>query len=74
MTQTKAKASAQSFGTSLNWIATFIVGYLFPVLLHAIGGSVYFIFTAMCVFSVWFIRTYVPETKGKLTYQEVWSG
>ncbi|KAI5967735.1 ERT1 [Candida margitis] len=74
VTQTRAKASAQSFSTSLNWIATFIVGYLFPVLLHAIGGSVYFIFTVMCVFSIWFIRTYVPETKGKSTYAEVWSG
>ena len=72
VTQPQAKASAQSFGTSLNWIATFIVGYLFPVLLHAIGGYVYFIFTLMCWFSIWFIKNYVPETKGKHTYSEVW--
>ncbi|KAI5966843.1 uncharacterized protein KGF55_000252 [Candida pseudojiufengensis] len=73
VTQPNAKASAQSFGTSLNWIATFIVGYLFPILLHSIGGSVYFIFTAMCLFSVWFISKYIPETKGKTSYKEVWN-
>ncbi|KAI5950927.1 hypothetical protein KGF54_004001 [Candida jiufengensis] len=73
VTQPNAKASAQSFGTSLNWIATFIVGYLFPILLHSIGGSVYFIFTGMCIFSVWFISKYIPETKGKTSYAEVWS-
>ncbi|KAI3404835.2 hypothetical protein KGF56_002352 [Candida oxycetoniae] len=72
VTQTRAKATAQSFGVSLNWVATFIVGYSFPVLLHSIGGSVYFIFTAMCIFSVWFIKNYVPETKGLSTYAEVW--
>ncbi|CAK9436312.1 uncharacterized protein LODBEIA_P08700 [Lodderomyces beijingensis] len=72
VSQPQAKAAAQSFGTVLNWVATFIVGYSFPVLLHSIGGYVYFIFTVMCAFSVWFIRNYIPETKGKSTYAEVW--
>ena len=73
VTQPIAKALAQSWGTSMNWIATFIVGYTFPVLKEWLGGSVYFIFTVMCCASVWFIKTKVPETKGKHSYQEVWN-
>ncbi|EMG48608.1 Glucose transporter of the major facilitator superfamily, putative [Candida maltosa Xu316] len=72
VTQPIAKASAQSWGTSMNWIATFIVGYSFPVLKEWLGGSVYFIFTIMCGVSVWFITNKVPETKGKHSYMEVW--
>lgn len=72
VTQPSAKALAQSWGTSMNWVATFLVGYSFPVLKEWLGGSVYFIFTIMCFTSVWFIRTKVPETKGKHSYNEVW--
>lgn len=73
VTQTKAKASAQSWGTTMNWLATFIVGFLFPILKNSwLGGSVYFIFTIMCVVSYIFIKTWVPETKGMTTYEEVW--
>ncbi|RCK59510.1 hypothetical protein Cantr_07852 [Candida viswanathii] len=72
VTQPIAKALAQSWGTSMNWIATFLVGYSFPVLKEWLGGSVYFIFTIMCFVSVWFIKTKIPETKGKHSYSEVW--
>lgn len=72
VTQPQAKATAQSWGTLMNWVATFIVGYLFPILKTRMGGSVYFIFVAMCAFSYWFIKTKVPETKGKKSYEEVW--
>lgn len=72
VTQPKAKASAQSWGTSMNWVATFIVGYLFPILKERLGGYVYFIFLIMCGLSFWFIKTKVPETKGKLNYNDVW--
>ncbi|CAN3374605.1 hypothetical protein DIURU_000003 [Diutina rugosa] len=72
VTQPQAKATAQSWGTSMNWVATFIVGYSFPLLMKAMGGAVYFIFVGMCAFSYWFIKTKVPETKGKKSYEEVW--
>lgn len=72
VTQPVAKASAQSWGTSMNWLATFIVGYSFPPLMHQFGGSIYFVFTCMCVVSFWFIKTHIPETKGKQSYEEVW--
>lgn len=73
VTQARAKALAQSWGVSMNWLATFVVGYLFPVLKSSwIGGGVYYIFTAMCALAYFFIKTYIPETKGKNTYEEVW--
>lgn len=74
VTQPEAKGLAQSWGTTMNWIATFLVGFLFPILKESwLGGSTYFLFTTMCAISYWVISGY-PETKGKVTYQEVWSG
>ncbi|EGV63927.1 hypothetical protein CANTEDRAFT_121786 [Yamadazyma tenuis ATCC 10573] len=74
VTQPRAKASAQSWGTTMNWVATFIVGFLFPILKSSwIGGGVYFIFTGMCILTFGFIKTQIPETKGKLSYEEVWN-
>lgn len=73
VTQPQAKASAQSWGLAMNWLATFIVGYLFPVLKNSwLGGGVYFIFTFMCLFTYGFIKTQIPETKGTSSYEEVW--
>lgn len=73
VTQPKAKALAQSWGVTMNWVATFIVGYSFPILKESwIGGGVYYIFTAMCAFTYFFIERYIPETKGRNTYEEVW--
>lgn len=73
VTQPKAKAPAQSWGVTMNWVATFIVGFLFPVLKSSwIGAGVYYIFSFMCALSYWFIRTRIPETKGCSTYEEVW--
>lgn len=72
VTQPRAKASAQSWGTAMNWVATFIVGYLFPILKNKLGGYVYFIFLIMCGLSFVFIKTNIPESKGKASYQEVW--
>lgn len=73
VTQPKAKALAQSWGTTMNWLATFIVGFLFPILKNSwIGGGVYFIFTLMCAISFVFIKYWIPETKGANSYEEVW--
>lgn len=73
VTQQHAKAPAQSWGTTMNWLATFIVGFLFPVLKNSwLGGAVYFIFTAMCAVSFVFVLKCVPETKGARSYEEVW--
>ncbi|CAK7896443.1 vacuolar protein sorting-associated protein 73 [[Candida] anglica] len=73
VTQPKVKAVAQSWGTSCNWFATGIVGLVFPILKSSwIGGGVYFIFAFFCVATYWFIKNFIPETKGSKSYDEVW--
>lgn len=74
VTQTKAKALAQSWGVTMNWLATFVVGFTFPILKESrLGAGVYYIFSAMCALAFYFISTYIPETKGLNTYEEVWA-
>lgn len=74
VTQPKAKAPAQSWGVTMNWLATFAVGFFFPILKSSwIGGGVYFIFSGMCALSYYFVKNYVPETSGRVSYEDVWS-
>lgn len=72
VTQPRAKALAQSFGVTMNWVATFVVGFLFPVLRGIMGGATFYIFTAMAGVTFLFVKRVVPETAGKLSYEEVW--
>ncbi|CDO95646.1 unnamed protein product [Kluyveromyces dobzhanskii CBS 2104] len=63
---------AQSYGTTMNWIATFAVGYGFPALNSIMDGYVFLLFSAVAVcFSV-YVYKFVPETKGKMDYTDVW--
>lgn len=63
---------AQSYGTTLNWVANVAVAYLFPTLKQMLGGYVFLVFFGISV--VYFIAIYirVPETKGKLEYRDIW--
>ncbi|CAI7156369.1 BTE_collapsed_G0004350.mRNA.1.CDS.1 [Saccharomyces cerevisiae] len=56
-------ATAQSFGTVCNWLATFIVGYLFPIGHGLMGGYVFAIFAAMEIWHVCYVcrTSCVPE-------------
>lgn len=73
VTQPEAKALAQSWGVTMNWLATFIVGYSFPILKNSwVGAGVYYIFAIMCGLALLFIRNFLPETRGCDGYEEVW--
>lgn len=72
VTQHEIKGIAQSYGTSLNWIATFLIGFLFPILNQLIGGAVYFIFALICLLLASFTYYQIPETRGKNSYEQVW--
>lgn len=73
LSQPEASGSCQSVGTTGNWIATFIVGYFFPILNTLIGGYTYFLFTIICFGYCIFTWKYIPETKGKKSFEDVWS-
>lgn len=72
VTQSRAQALAQSWGVTMNWLATFVVGYLFPQIGGIIGGWVYVVFGFFCIITYFFTLNYIPETLGKSTYAEVW--
>lgn len=73
LTPSPAAGIAQSVGTTANWIANFLVGFLFPILSNSLGSGVFLIFTVTGIFSLFFTTRFVPETKGKATVTQVWS-
>jgi sugar porter (SP) family MFS transporter len=72
VSQGEVKDIAQSWATDCNWISVFVVGTMFPILNDLIGGWVYLIFASVCVSFAFFVKFFVPETKGCSTYEEVW--
>lgn len=67
------KAIAQSYGTVCNWLATFIIGFGFPILNTQIGGYVYLLFAFFALWFSHYIYTDVPETKNKSEYSQIWA-
>ncbi|MBD1380722.1 sugar porter family MFS transporter [Metabacillus arenae] len=48
------------------WITNFIIGLTFPVFLESIGlSTTFFVFTAMGILAIAFVKKYLPETKGR---------
>ncbi|KAI9834322.1 MAG: hypothetical protein M1826_004248 [Phylliscum demangeonii] len=69
-----AVAVAQSLALAASWTATFVVAQFFPVLDAALGpGNVFFVFAGSAVLSLVFVVFFVPESRGKLTADDVWS-
>jgi sugar porter (SP) family MFS transporter len=65
------RGSGTGLASSFNWIGSFLVGLLFPIMASAMSEyAVFAIFGAVCVFGVLFIRLWVPETRG-LTLEEI---
>ncbi|GMM34045.1 hypothetical protein DASC09_013700 [Saccharomycopsis crataegensis] len=73
VTQLNATTAAQSYGTAMNWIVTVVIGYVFPIVKSAIGGYVFLIFAGFLAITIVLVGLLFPETKGKRTYNEVWS-
>ena len=74
----EAVGATQSWALGANYIATFLVAYLFPIvntaLNNALGGAgwVYFLFAGFALVFAGFITRNVPETKGRKDADEVW--
>jgi MFS transporter, SP family, galactose:H+ symporter len=59
---------ARDFGimitTAGNWIFNAVLAFIFPTLIANLGNNTFFLFVAVCIFSFFFVKKYVPETKG----------
>ena len=65
------RGSGTGLASSFNWIGSFLVGLLFPIMAAEMSEyTVFAIFGAVCVFGVIFIRLWVPETRGR-TLEEI---
>lgn len=65
------RGRASGIASSFNWIGSFLVGLLFPIMTAQLPQEVVFaIFGIICLLGVAFIRLYVPETRGK-TLEEI---
>lgn len=62
----RIRGVAMSIAVTALWIASFILTYTFPLLNHALGAAMTFwIYAAICVAGLLFIKARLPETKGK---------
>lgn len=65
------RGRASGLASSFNWIGSFLVGLLFPIMTASMAQeAVFAIFGIICLIGVAFIRTCVPETKGH-TLEEI---
>lgn len=65
------RGRASGLASSFNWIGSFMVGLLFPIMTASMAQeAVFAIFGAICLLGVLFIRTSVPETRGR-TLEEI---
>lgn len=65
------RGRASGLASSFNWIGSFLVGLLFPIMTASMSQeAVFAIFGVICLLGVLFIRTRVPETQGH-TLEEI---
>ena len=65
------RGRASGVASSFNWIGSFLVGLLFPIMTASMSQeAVFSIFGVICLLGVLFIRTCVPETRGH-TLEEI---
>src|SRR5699024_6694081 len=62
---------ASGTASSLNWIGSFLVGLLFPIMTVYFSQQIVFaIFGFICILGVIFVKKFVPESKGR-TLEEI---
>src|SRR5699024_1112100 len=60
------RGRAAGLASSFNWIGSFLVGLLFPIMTASMPlPAVFAIFVVICLLGVLFVRTRVPETRGR---------
>lgn len=62
----RARGTASTVASITNWVFAFIVTKSFASLQNGVGlDGTFLIFAGFCLLSVFFVRTFMPETKGK---------
>lgn len=62
----RIRGMAMAISTFFLWVACFLLTYTFPILNEAVGASgTFWLYGAICLAGFFFIRTKLPETKGK---------
>lgn len=65
------RGRAAGVASSFNWIGSWLVGLLFPIMTGAMSqAAVFAIFGVICMLGVLFVLTRVPETRGR-TLEEI---
>ena len=60
----RVRGRAVSIATLANWVANFAVSFVFLTMINAFGSALTFgIYGAVCLVTIWFIRTFIRETK-----------
>jgi sugar porter (SP) family MFS transporter len=60
------RGKASGLASSLNWIGSFLVGLLFPIMTASMPQELVFsIFGVICLLGVFFVYKALPETRGK---------
>ncbi len=61
----EVRASGQAFGGFTHWIFAALIANFFPILAANLGGApIFFLFAAMMVLQLLYVRFMMPETKG----------
>ncbi|XP_076461975.1 solute carrier family 2, facilitated glucose transporter member 8-like [Babylonia areolata] len=62
----RGRGTAGAIAIFFNWLTAFFVTKEFMILQNLLGqDGVFYFFGIFCVFGVWFVMKYLPETKGK---------
>ena len=62
----RIRGMAMALSTFFLWVASFLLTYTFPILNEAIGAAgIFWIYGGICLAGFLFIRSQLPETKGK---------
>lgn len=65
------RGRASGLASSFNWVGSFLVGLLFPIMTASMSqDSVFAIFGVICLLGVLFVQFKVPETRGR-TLEEI---
>lgn len=61
----RVKAFGMGVSVFCLWVTNFLISFIFPVMLHKIGlSATFFFFACLGLFAIYFVKTFLPETKG----------